>query len=126
MPHRRISLGSPYESVMGYCRAVVAGKHVYVSGTAPIMADGGDPPEGAYEQTQRCLEIVLAALEEAGAGAEDVVRTRVYVTGAEWFPDVARAHREVFGDVRPVNTTVVTRLIDPRWKVEIEVEAVLP
>jgi len=111
---------------MGYCRAVVAGKAVYVSGTAPIMFDGSDPPEGAYEQTQRCLEVVLDALEQAGASAADVVRTRVFVTDAQWFHDVARAHAEVFGEVRPTNTTVVAKLIDPRWKVEIEVEAVLP
>jgi enamine deaminase RidA (YjgF/YER057c/UK114 family) len=126
VPHRRITLGSPYEPVMGYCRAVVAGKMVYVSGTAPIMPDGADPPKGAYEQTQRCLEIILAALEQAGSSAEDVVRTRVFVTDAQWFDDVARAHAEVFRDIRPTNTTVVTQLIDPRWKIEIEVDAVLP
>jgi enamine deaminase RidA (YjgF/YER057c/UK114 family) len=111
---------------MGYCRAVVAGKMVYVSGTAPIMPDGADPPESAYEQTQRCFEIILAALEQAGASAEDVVRTRVFVTDAQWFDDVARAHAEVFRDIRPTNTTVVAQLIDPRWKLEIEAEAVLP
>ena len=111
---------------MGYCRAVVAGKSVYVSGTAPIMFDGSDPPEGAYEQTQRCLEVILDALEQAGASAVDVVRTRVFITDAEWFQDVARAHAEVFRNVRPVNTTVVTQLMDPSWKVEIEAEAVLP
>ena len=111
---------------MGYCRAVVAGKHVYVSGTAPIMFDGSDPPDGAYEQTQRCLEVILDALEQAGASADDVVRTRVYVTDQRWFDEVARAHAEVFRDVRPVNTTVVTALMDPAWKVEIEAEAVLP
>jgi enamine deaminase RidA (YjgF/YER057c/UK114 family) len=111
---------------MGYCRAVVAGKSVYVSGTAPIMPEDADPPEGAYEQTERCLEIILAALEQAGANVDDVVRTRVFVTDAKWFPDVARAHLAVFREVRPTNTTVVTKLMDPRWKVEIEAEAVLP
>jgi enamine deaminase RidA (YjgF/YER057c/UK114 family) len=110
---------------MGYCRAVVADRSIYVSGTAPIMFDGTDPPDGAYEQTQRCLEVILDALEQAGASADDVVRTRVYITDAEWFDDVARAHAETFRDVRPANTTVVTQLMDPRWKVEVEVEAVL-
>lgn len=111
---------------MGYCRAVVAGKSVYVSGTAPIMFDGGDLPDGAYEQAQRCLEVIVDALEQAGASAADVVRTRVFITDAQWFDDVARAHAQVFRDVRPANTTVVTQLMDPSWKVEIEAEAILP
>jgi enamine deaminase RidA (YjgF/YER057c/UK114 family) len=110
---------------MGYSRAVVAGGHVYVSGTAPVMPEGADPPEDAYSQTRRCFEIILAALDEAGARAEDVVRTRVYVTSAEVFDEVARAHSEIFGEIRPVNTTVIAQLIDPRWHVEIDVEAVL-
>ena len=111
---------------MGYSRAVVASGHVYVSGTAPVMPDDTDPPSDAYSQTRRCFEIILKALEEAGARAEDVVRTRVYVTSAEVFPEVARAHAEIFGEIRPVNTTVIAQLIDPRWRVEIDVEAVLP
>lgn len=126
MERRLISSGSPYEPVVGYSRAVVAGGHVYVAGTAPIMADGGDPPPDAYGQARRCLEIILAALEQAGARAEDVVRTRVFVTGAEHFEGVGRAHGEVFGDVRPANTTVVAQLLDPRWLVEIEADAILP
>jgi enamine deaminase RidA (YjgF/YER057c/UK114 family) len=89
------------------------------------MFDGSDPPEGAYEQTQRCLEVILGALDEAGASAEHVVRTRIFITDAECFDDVARAHAEVFRDIRPTNTTVVAQLMDPRWKVEIEAEAVL-
>jgi len=123
---RNISSGGAYEPIMGYSRAVVAGGHVYVSGTAPAMPDGADPPKDAYSQTRRCFEIILAALAEAGARAEDVVRTRVYVTSAEVFPEVARAHAEVFSEIQPVNTTVIAQLIDPRWHVEIDVEAVLP
>jgi enamine deaminase RidA (YjgF/YER057c/UK114 family) len=111
---------------MGYARAVVAGDHVYVAGTAPIPADGSDPPEGAYEQTRLCLEIVSGALERAGSGLEDVVRTCVYLTDASAFDDMARAHGEVFGDIRPVNTTVVIAgLVDPRWLLELDVVAVL-
>ena len=111
---------------MGYSRAVVAGDHVYVAGTAPIPRDGADPPEGAYEQTRLCLEIVEGALQQAGATLDDVVRTCVYLTRAEAFDEMARAHGEAFRDIRPVNTTVVIAgLVDPRWLLEIEAEAVL-
>lgn len=111
---------------MGYSRAVVVGKNVYVAGTAPIPPDGSAPPEGSYEQTRLCLEIIGRALEQAGARFEDVVRTRVYITGQEHFEGVARAHGEVFAEIRPVNTTVVISLMDPAWTVEIDVDAVLP
>ena len=110
---------------MGFSRAVRAGPHVYVAGTAPIMPDGGDPPPDAYGQTKRCLEIIVAALQEAGAGPEHVVRTRIFATSAGVFDEVARAHGAVFGDIRPACTYVVTQLIDPRWHVEIEAEALV-
>jgi len=122
---RRISSGSPYEPVAGFSRAVVADGRVLVSGTAPVMPDGAPPPESAYEQARRCLEIIVAALAEAGAGPEDVVRTRMFVTAAEHWDEVARAHGELFGDVRPAATCVVAQLLDQRWLVEIEAEAVL-
>ena len=123
---RLVSSGSPYEPVVGYSRAVRVGDRVVVSGTAPIMADGGDPPADAYGQTRRCLEIVLAALREAGAGPEHVVRTRVFLTTAEAFEGFGRAHGEVFGEVRPACTAVVVAgLVDPRWLVELEAEAVV-
>jgi enamine deaminase RidA (YjgF/YER057c/UK114 family) len=125
MDRRLISGTSPYEAVMGYSRAVVAGNVVYVAGTAPIPPDGSPPPESSYEQTRLCFEIIGRALEQAGARFEDVVRTRVYVTDPEHFEGVARAHGEVFAEIRPVNTTVVTSLMDPAWKVEIDVEAVI-
>jgi enamine deaminase RidA (YjgF/YER057c/UK114 family) len=126
MERRRISGQSPYEQVMGYCRAVVVGKTVYVAGTAPIPADGSPPPEGSYEQAHLCFEIIGRALESAGASFEHVVRSRVYVTDPVHFAGVARAHGEIFREIRPVNTTVVTSLMDPAWKVEIDVDAVLP
>ena len=110
---------------MGYSRAVVVGDRVYVAGTAPIPADGSQPPEDAYEQAKLCFEIIGRALEQAGSGFEHVVRTRVYVTDPVHFDGVARAHGEVFSEIRPVNTTVVTSLMDPAWKVEIDVDAVV-
>jgi enamine deaminase RidA (YjgF/YER057c/UK114 family) len=111
---------------MGYCRAVVVGEHVHVAGTAPIPRDGSPVPEGSYEQTLLCLDLVREALERAGTSLENVVRTRCFITDQAHFEGMARAHGETFRDVRPVNTTVVTSLMDPAWTVEIEVEAVLP
>jgi len=122
---RRISSGSPYEPVFGFSRALVAGRHVYVSGTAPVMPDGAEPPADAYGQARRCLEIIVDALEDAGARVDDVVRTRVYVTRPDVWKDVARAHAEVFGETRPAATAIVTELLDSRWLVEIEAEALL-
>ena len=115
------------EAVYGYSRAVVAGGHVYVSGTAPIPLDGSEPPEGAYEQARLCLEILGGALAEAGSGFEHVVRTRIYLTDSGDYEEVARAHGEVFAQIRPASTAVVVAgLLDPRWRVEIEADAVLP
>ena len=111
---------------MGYCRAVRVGAHVSVAGTAPIMPDGADPPPDSYGQTRRCFEIVQAALEEAGAGLGDVVRTRIYLTPEADFDEVGRAHGALFREIRPVNTTVIVHsLVDPRWLLEIEVDAVI-
>jgi enamine deaminase RidA (YjgF/YER057c/UK114 family) len=99
---------------------------VYVAGTAPIPADGSAPPDDAYEQARLCLAIIGEALGRAGAGLEDVVRTRVYLTDAAHWQEIGRAHGEAFGEIRPANTTIVTALLDPAWKVEIEADAVLP
>jgi enamine deaminase RidA (YjgF/YER057c/UK114 family) len=121
-----VSSGSPYEPVVGYSRAVRVGDRVFVAGSAPIMADGSDPPVDAYGQARRCLEIVGNALQEAGASLQDVVRTRVYLTDAAAFDGFAKAHGEAFSEVRPANTTVVVAaLLDPRWLLEIEAEAVV-
>jgi enamine deaminase RidA (YjgF/YER057c/UK114 family) len=123
---RTIGSGSHWERRGGYSRAVVVGRHVYVSGTAPIMPDNADPPPDPYGQTRRCLEIVEAALREAGAELEDVVRTRLLMTDASFAPEVLRAHGEAFDRTRPACTGVVVGLLDPRWLVEIEVDAALP
>jgi enamine deaminase RidA (YjgF/YER057c/UK114 family) len=124
---RRLIAGTgAYEPIVGYSRAVVAGDRVHVSGTAANPPDGSPPPEDVYDQTLLCLELVRTALERAGTSLDNVVRTRVYLVDPDDFDGFARAHQEVFAEVRPANTTVLARLFDPRWKVEIEVEAVLP
>jgi len=126
MERRLISSGSPYEPVVGFSRAVRVGGHVYVAGTAPVMPDGADPPADPYGQARRCLEIIAAALGEAGSSLADVVRTRVYLVRVEDFQEVGRAHGELFADIRPANTTLLAGgLLDPRWLVEIEAEAVV-
>jgi enamine deaminase RidA (YjgF/YER057c/UK114 family) len=123
---RLISSGSPYEPVVGFSRAVRVGPRVVVAGTAPVMPEGADPPADAYGQAKRCLEIIERALTEAGASLADVVRTRVYLTRTSDFEEVARAHGEAFSEIRPANTMLtVTEFLDPRWRVEIEAEAVV-
>jgi enamine deaminase RidA (YjgF/YER057c/UK114 family) len=121
-----VSSGSPWEPVVGYSRAVRVGDRVFVAGSAPIMAEGADPPTDSYGQAKRCLEIIAGALEQAGASLADVVRTRAYLTDADAFDGFARAHGESFSEIRPANTTVVVAaLLDPRWLLEIEAEAVV-
>ena len=90
------------------------------------MPGGAEPPADSYGQARRCLDIIAAALEQAGGSLASVVRTSVYLTPAADFTEVGRAHGEAFSDIRPANTTVVVAaLVDPRWLVEIEAEAVL-
>jgi enamine deaminase RidA (YjgF/YER057c/UK114 family) len=122
---RQISSGSAWEERGGYSRAIVAGGHVYVAGTAPIMPGDADPPGDVIGQTRRCLEIIVAALREAGSSFDDVVRTRLFVTEAPFMQEVLLVHGEAFAKARPACTGIVTQLADPRWLVEIEVEAVL-
>jgi enamine deaminase RidA (YjgF/YER057c/UK114 family) len=125
MVRRTVASGSSYEPVIGFSRAVAIGDHVAVSGTAPIMPDDADPPGDAYGQTRRCLEIILQALREAGVGPEHVVRTRSFLVDPDDWLEVGRAHGEVFGDVRPASTmVVVAALLDPRWRIEIEADAI--
>ena len=123
---RRVASGSPYEATIGFSRAVRVGDRVVVSGTAPIMPDGSVDPDPAA-QAHRCFEIVARALAEAGATVLDVVRTRVYLVDAADAAAIGTVHGSVFGDVRPASTMIVVAgLLDPRWKVEVEVEAVVP
>jgi len=126
VPRALISSGSPYERTVGFSRAVVVGDRVFVAGTAPVMPDDAEPPPDSYGQTKRCLDIIGAALGEAGGSLADVVRTRAYLVETGAFDGFARAHGEAFSEVRPANTTVVVKaLLDPRWLVEIEAEAVI-
>jgi enamine deaminase RidA (YjgF/YER057c/UK114 family) len=122
---QRVSSGSPWEPKVGISRAVRVGDRVLVSGTAPIWSDDSCDPDPEI-QARRCLEIILAALREAGANPDQVVRTRIFLTSAEDGEAVARAHAAIFDQTRPVSTMVVVRgFLDPRWKVEIEAEAIL-
>jgi len=127
MTRKLVSSGSPYEPTVGFSRAVRVGNIVSVAGTAPIGPDRqpfapGDPKA----QTRRCFEIIKGALEEAGASLTDVVRTRMFLTHIhEDWQAVAEAHGEFFADVRPAATMVVSGLIDPEWRVEIEADAIV-
>jgi enamine deaminase RidA (YjgF/YER057c/UK114 family) len=127
MERRLVSSGSPYEPMIGFSRAVRDGRHVVVAGTCAVMPEGEEPPRDAYGQARRCLEIIVAALEEAGATPRDVVRTRMFLLDAGDADELGRAHGEIFGDVRPASTmVVVSAFLDPRWIVEIEADALLP
>ena len=119
--------GAPWESIVGYSRAVRVGPHVAVSGTAPVGEDGEVVGIGdAYAQTKRCIEIIEAALGEAGATLSDVVRTRMFVTDISQWAAIGRAHGESFGDILPATAMVeVSQLIDPKMLVEIEVDAIV-
>jgi enamine deaminase RidA (YjgF/YER057c/UK114 family) len=122
---QRVSSGSKYESEIGFSRALRVGRNVYVSGTAPIWPDGSCDPDPEI-QARRCLEIILEALAGAGASAKHVVRTRMFLTDPAHADAVSRAHGAVFGEVRPASTMVViVGMLDPRWKVEIEADAVM-
>lgn len=127
MTRSSVSSGSPFEPVIGFARAVRVGRHISVSGTAPIAEDGSAvAPGDAYAQAVRCLAIVRESIEALGGRVEDVQRTRIYMTGANVWQDVARAHGEVFGHIRPASTAVVVAaLLDPAWLVEIEADALV-
>jgi enamine deaminase RidA (YjgF/YER057c/UK114 family) len=120
-----ISSGAPWEPIFGYSRAVRVGNQVFVAGTVGRNSDGS-VPSGAYQQAKRALETIGKALAEAGAGFDHVVRTRIFVTDIAFFDDVARAHGEVFGTIRPASALVeVRRLVEPDYLVEIEADAVV-
>ena len=113
---------SPYESVIGFSRAVRIGKVVHVSGTGPVGAEDLSPAE----QTRTVLKLIEVALLQAGATFEHVIRTRMFLARAEDWEEVGRAHGEVFASIRPASTMVIAGLLNPKWRVEIEAEAVLP
>jgi enamine deaminase RidA (YjgF/YER057c/UK114 family) len=120
---QNISSGSKWEPLVGYSRAVRVGNTIHISGTVGVAADGSIPAD-AYGQARRALEIIAQALRDAGAAVTDVVRTRMFLTDIGHFQDVARAHGEVFGEIRPATTeVVVARLVDPAFLVEIEADA---
>lgn len=125
MTRRNIASGSPFESRYGFSRAVLVGDRVVVAGTAPIWPDDFVDPD-PKSQTKRCLEIMIAALEETGGDATHVIRTRMFITDPAHAEAIGEAHGEVFGEIRPAATMVVVAgLLDPRWLVEMELEAVL-
>lgn len=120
-----ISSGSKWEPLLGYSRAVVAGNTIYVSGTCGVEADGTVAPD-MYRQAKRALEIIEAALGQAGANLKNVVRTRIFTTDVSKFEEIAKAHGEAFSDVRPATTIVeVVRLVDACFFIEIEAVAVI-
>ncbi len=118
-----ISGGSPFEPIIGFSRAVRAGNMVHLAGTGPVGADSLD----AEAQTRRIFAIAAQALEKAGASLNDVVRTRMYLTHVEDWESVGRVHGEFFSTIRPAATmVVVAQLLNPSWRIEIEMDAVIP
>jgi enamine deaminase RidA (YjgF/YER057c/UK114 family) len=122
----RTSSGSPYEASIGFSRAIRVGKRILVSGTAPVEDDGSSTAGNAGAQAERCFALIVGAIEKLGGSAEDVVRTRMYLTDPADADAVGAAHGRWFGDVRPASTmVVVSALLRPEWRVEIEAEAMV-
>lgn len=123
MKRTNITGESPYEPIIGFSRAVRVGSHVHLSGTGPVGADHED----AAGQTRRIFAIANKALAEAGASFNDVVRTRMYLTHVDDWEAVGRVHGEYFANIRPAATmVVVAALLNPAWRIEIEMDAVIP
>jgi len=122
----QIFSGSPLEPEIGFCRAVRVGRSLAIAGTAPIAPDGSvAAPGDVYRQTKRCLEIIATAIGDSGLDLDDVVRTRIMLTDIRTWRDAARAHGELFAEVKPACTFVeVSRFIDPGWLVEVEADCV--
>ena len=127
MERKLISSGSPFEPVIGFSRAVRVGPHIAVSGTTPIAPDGGVAcPGDLYGQTLRCLEIIEAAIVQAGGKREHVIRTRMFLKDIANWEDAGRAHGEFFRDIRPASTMIqIVQAIDPGWLIEIEADAIV-
>ncbi|MEO6013469.1 MAG: RidA family protein [Devosia sp.] len=123
-----VSSGSYLEPIIGFSRAVRVGNFIAVGGTAPIAVAGGTAAKGdVYGQARRCFEIIDKALDDAGAGFEHVVRTRVILTDMAMWGEASKAHAEIFAAIRPVTTVMaVSGFVDPDWLIEIEVDAILP
>jgi enamine deaminase RidA (YjgF/YER057c/UK114 family) len=125
MTRRSVHSGSPYEELIGFRRGVRLGKVIAISGTAPVWP-GGEVDPDPVAQARRCWEIALTALEHLGGTREDVIRTRQYVVSADEADDIGAVHGEVFGTVMPASTmVVVSALLDPRWRVEVEIDAIV-
>ncbi|MBT8048328.1 MAG: RidA family protein [Xanthomonadales bacterium] len=123
---KKVSSGSPYEPIVGFSRAVRIGNVIAVSGTGPLGPDGKTVPGDVAAQARRCFEISIAALEQLGAGASDIIRTRMMLTRIEDWEAAARAHGEFFGKIRPASTIMqVTALVESDWLIETEVDAVI-
>ncbi len=123
---KQVSSGSPYEPIVGFSRAVRVGNVIAVSGTGPLGPDGKTVPGDVAAQARRCFEISIAALEQLGAGATDIIRTRMMLTRIEDWETAARAHGEFFGEIRPASTIMqVTALVESDWLIETEVDAVI-
>ena len=122
MNRQNISGTSPFEPIIGFSRAVRIGNVVHVSGTGPVGAED----LSAFEQTRHVLTLIENALHQAGAKVEHVVRTRMFIAKVEDWQEVGRAHGEVFGTIRPAATMVIAQMLNPKWRVEIEADAVLP
>jgi len=123
---RRASSGSPFEASIGFSRAVRVGNRILVSGTAPIEADGSSTVGDAGVQTTRCLDVIIAAVEQLGGTVNDIVRTRVFLLDAAEAGLIGAAHGAVFGEIRPASSMIVVAgLLRPEWRLEIEAEALV-
>ena len=122
-----VSNGNPLEAVIGFSRAVRVGPFISVGGTAPVGPDGNTVGIGdVAAQTRQCIEIIKAALEQAGSGLHDVVRTRVILTNMDDWKAASEVRREYFRDVRPVDTIMaIDRFVNPEWLVELEADAII-
>lgn len=122
-----VSSGSPYEEPIGFSRAVRIGNQIAVAGTAPIAPDGSPASPGdLYSQTIYCLRIMIEAVKQAGGGAEDIIRTRIFLADISRWEEAGRAHGEIFGKIRPACTFVeISGLINKQWLVETEADAVI-
>lgn len=117
---------SPYEETIGFSRAVRVGDRILVSGTAPVEADGSSTPGDAEAQAERCLDIIIGAIRQLGGQRTDIVRTRMFITDPADAEAIGRAHGRRFADVKPAATmVVVSALLRPEWRVEIEAEALV-